>query len=152
MHAYNMHVNQRRPPMLIVEHTIETTATTATIWGIWANVANWNSWDHGIEFATLNGPFQKGSTGTLKPKGGPLVHTTLTSVIPLQEFVDESKLPLTKIIVSHFMSTSHGKTHVTHRIEMRGMLSWLFAFLIGRTMKRNLPQEMASMIAQAENL
>ena len=136
--------------MLIIEHTIETNASPAAIWAIWADVSNWHSWDHGIEFATIDGPFRKGTTGTLKPKGGPLVHTCLTSVIPLKEFVDESKLPLTRIIVSHFLKESRGKTIVTHRIEMRGVLSWVFAFLIGRTMKRNLPGEMASMIKQAE--
>lgn len=138
--------------MLIIKHTVETKAAPAAIWAIWQDVSNWNTWDHGIEFSTINGPFQAGTTGTLKPKGGPLVHTKLTCVEPMKKFIDESKLPLARIIVSHFLTESAGKTYVTHQIEMTGPLSFLFSFLIGRQMKKNLPQEMSAMVKKAENL
>jgi hypothetical protein len=138
--------------MLIINHTVETTASPATVWQIWQDVSNWNTWDHGIEFSTINGPFKAGTTGTIKPKGGPLVHTTLTHVEPMKRFVDEAKLPLTRIIVSHSLTESGGKTYVTHHIEMRGLLAFVFAFLIGRNMKKNLPQEMMAMIRKAESL
>lgn len=138
--------------MLIIKHTVETTASPETVWKIWQDVSKWNTWDHGIEFSTINGPFQAGTTGTLKPKGGPLVHTTLTQVEPMKMFADEAKLPLTRIIVSHSLTESGGKTYVTHTIEMRGLLSFVFAFLMGRNMKKNLPQEMMAMIRKAESL
>ena len=64
--------------MLIIKHTVETTASPQTIWDIWQDVKNWPTWDHGIEFSTLEGPFQNGTRGTLKPKGGPLYHPTFT--------------------------------------------------------------------------
>jgi len=137
--------------MLIVKHTVETTASPEAIWNIWQDVSNWNTWDHGIEFSTINGPFKAGTTGTIKPKGGPLVHTTLTLVEPMKMFVDEAKLPLTRIIVSHSLTESEGKTYVTHQIEMIGLLSFVFAFLIGRNMKKNLPQEMMAMVRKAES-
>jgi hypothetical protein len=136
--------------MLIIEHTIETHASTAEIWNIWQDVSHWNTWDHGIEFSTLDGPFETGSTGTLKPKGGPLLRTQLTCVEPMKMFIDESKLFLNRIIVSHYLTESGGKTLVTHKIEMVGPLAFLFAYLIGRTMKKNLPQEMQAMIKKAE--
>lgn len=138
--------------MLIVEHTIETTASPSIIWKIWEDVSNWNTWDHGIEFSTIKGPFEAGTTGTLKPKGGPLLQTKLTQVEPLQMFVDEAKLLLTRIIVSHALTESKGKTLITNRIEMRGLLAPLFAFLIGRDMKKNLPQEMLAMVRKAESI
>lgn len=138
--------------MLIIKHTIISTASPAAIWQVWQDVANWNTWDHGIEFSTINGPFETGTTGTLKPKGGPLVHTTLTHVEPMKAFADESKLPFARIIVSHFLQERDGNTEVTHQIEMKGFLTFLFAYLIGRTMKKNLPQEMEAMIKKAESL
>ena len=138
--------------MLIIKHTIATIASPSAIWQIWQDVANWNTWDHGIEFSTINGPFKVGTTGTIKPKGGPLINTTLTQVDPFKMFVDEAKLPLTRIIVSHSLIKSEGKTYVTHQIEMKGILSFVFAFLIGRSMKKNLPQEMMSMIKKAEEI
>lgn len=138
--------------MLIIKHTLQTKASPKAIWHIWEDVANWNTWDDGIEFSTSNGPFAEGTTGTLKPKGGPLVHTKLTCVEPMKKFVDESKLPLARIIVSHFMTEEEGKTYVTHQIEMKGPLAFLFAIVIGRNMKKNLPDEMKAMIKKAENL
>jgi hypothetical protein len=138
--------------MLIIKHTIKTTASPAAIWQVWQDVASWNTWDHGIEFSTLDGPFVEGTTGTLKPKGGPLVHTKLTRVESMKAFVDESKLPFTHIIVSHFMREVDGKTEVTHQIEMKGLLAFFFAQLIGRTMKKNLPKEMETMVKKAESL
>jgi hypothetical protein len=138
--------------MLIIEHTVETTALPSAIWQVWQDVSNWNTWDPGIECSTINGPFQEGTTGTLKPKGGPLVHTKLTRVEPMKSFVDEAKLPLTRIIVTHSLTESAGKTFVTHHIEMKGFLSFVFAFLIGRDMKKHLPQEMMAMVKKAESL
>ena len=153
MHVYNVHIHIMRAEeqlMLIIKHTVETTTSPEEIWDIWQDVSNWNTWDHGIEFSTINGPLREGTTGTLKPKGGPLVHTTLTAVESMKMFIDESKLPLTRIIVSHFMNRLNGKTQVTHQIEMNGPLAFVFAFLIGRTMKKNLPEKMRAMIEKAE--
>lgn len=137
--------------MLIIKHTVETRASIDALWDIWQDVSNWNTWDQGIEFSTLNGPFQAGATATIKPKGGPLLQTTLTRVEPMKMFVNEAKLPFTRIVVSHFMTESEGKRYVTHHIEMKGLLSFVFAFLIGRNMKKNLPQEMRAMIRKAES-
>jgi hypothetical protein len=137
--------------MLIIKHTIETTAPASAIWRIWQDVSHWNTWDHGIEFSTCAGPFEAGATGTIKPKGGPLVHTMLTCVEPLKRFVDEAKLPLTRLIVTHLLNESEGKTYVTHQIEMRGPLAFLFAILIGRNMKKNLPNVMLALVKKAES-
>lgn len=138
--------------MLIIKHAVETTATPEAVWKIWQDVTNWNTWDHGIEFSTLDGPFKTGTTGTLKPKGGPLVHTKLTHVEPHKMFVDEAKLALARIIVSHSLTQSNGKTYVTHQIEMTGPLAFFYSIVIGRNMKKNLPQEMQAMVKKAENL
>lgn len=138
--------------MLIIKNTVETTASPEAIWEIWQDVTNWSTWDHDIEFSTINGPFKTGMTGTLKPKGGPLVYTKLTAVEPKKLFINEAKLPLARIIVSHFLTESNGKIHVTHQIEMTGPLAFFFAFVIGRNMKKNLPQTMTAMINKTESL
>ena len=122
--------------MLIIKHTEETTASIEDIWNIWKDVENWNSWDHGIEYSTIDGPFEVGVEGTLKPKGGPLVKTELTQVEPKKMFVNEAKLFLARIIVTHFISQLEGKTLVTHKIEMSGPLAFFFSFVIGRNMKK----------------
>ena len=142
-------MNQGRK-MLIIKHSAETTASPEAIWNIWKDVENWNQWDHGIEFSTLDGPFATGSTGTVKPKGGPLVKTRLTLVEPMKRFIDESKLFMARIVFSHELLPAGRNTQVTTTIEMDGALAFVFAYLIGRHMKKNLPREMASMIKMAE--
>ncbi len=136
--------------MLIIEHTVETNAEPERIWAVWQDVENWNLWDSGLEFSLLNGPFQSGTTGKLKPRGGPVLRTRLTLVEPMSRFVDEARLPFARIVVSHSLRRFGDKTQVTHRIEMLGVLSWLFAILIGREMKKNLPHEMQEMVKRAE--
>lgn len=138
--------------MLIIKHTLETHVPVANIWQIWQDVQNWNTWDYNIEYSHIDGSFIKGTTGKLKPKGGPLVCTKLTCVEPMKMFVNESKLFLARIIVSHYLTESKHKTQVTHQIEITGPLAFLFAYLIGRTMKKNLPKEMRALIKKAESL
>jgi hypothetical protein len=138
--------------MLIVENTVETWVSPDTIWKRWEDVESWPSWDHGILSSKIYGPFQQGTRGLLKPKGGPAVKTQLLKVQPKECFIDRARLPLAKILVSHFLKNKNGKTLVTHRIEMKGPLSWFFAFVIGRGMKKNLPSEMDAMIKMAEKM
>ena len=137
--------------MLIIKHTLQTHARICDIWHIWEDVNNWNTWDHGLEYSTINGPFIEGATGNLQPKGGPRLGTRLTAVEPQKMFVVESRLFLARIIVSHYVTESAGKTEVTHQVEINGPLAFLYANLIGRGMKRNLPQEMQAMVKQAES-
>lgn len=68
----------------------------------------------------------------------------------MKSFVDESKLPGARIIMSHTLTESAGRLLLTHQIEMKGPLAFLFAYLIGRTMKKNLPIEMRALITKAE--
>ncbi len=138
--------------MLLIEHTVETSALPSQVWKVWEDVENWSSWDCGLEFSTIDGPFQTGTRGRLKPKGGPLVQTELTKVEPMRMFTDEARLFGAKIVVSHSMARSGEKTAVTHRIEMKGPLAYLFAFLIGREMKKNLAREMLAMVKKAEKM
>lgn len=138
--------------MLIIKHTVTTAAPPAAIWQIWQDVISWNTWDQSIEFSTINGPFKEGTTGTLKPKGGPLLHTKLTHVEPMKAFTDESKLSLARIIVSHFLREVDGKTEVTIQFEIKGLSAFLFAYLIGGTIKKNLPREMEAMVKKAESI
>ena len=59
---------------------------------------------------------------------------------------------LCKIIDTHTIVQKNEKTLVTHKIEMTGLLSFFFAFVIGRDMKKDLPSVMKSLVAQAEKL
>jgi hypothetical protein len=136
--------------MQTIKHTVVTTAPAKEIWNLWQDVPNWNSWDHEIEYSRLDGPFETGTTGILKPKGGPKVKMQLTRVEPMHLFQDVANLPLATILVTHTLREIEGKTEVTHQIKMEGPLAFFFAFVIGRKMKKGLPGAMQALIKQAE--
>jgi polyketide cyclase/dehydrase/lipid transport protein len=138
--------------MLIIKHTVQTTAPAWAIWQIWSDVSNWPTWDHGIQSSSINGPFATGTMGKLEPKGGPEVIIKLTSVKPNESFIAESKLFGARIIVSHSLTESGNKTLITEQIEMQGPLAFFFAFIIGRNMKKNLPVDMLALVKKAEEL
>jgi len=138
--------------MLIIKYTVETTAPASVVWQILQDVPNWNTWDHGSEFSTINGPFETGTTGTLKPKDGPVLQTKLTKVEPMKMFVQEAQLACARVIMSHFLTETGNKTIITFKTEVRGPLAFIWFLLIGRDIKKKLPIEMAELIKKAEAL
>ncbi len=136
--------------MLIAKHTVTTTASPKAVWAIWEDAARWPTWDNELEEVILAGPFAKGTTFRLKPKDAPWVNVTIANAMPEKSFLNISQLPLTKFYHDHYLEVKNGKTYVTHKIWMEGLLSWFFAFVIGRGMKKTLPDAMEQLVTQAE--
>ena len=132
--------------MLLAEHTVTSQAPAEKIWKIWTDVLHWTEWDSEIEYAKMDDKFQLGGTGVLKPKGGP---KTRFKIIALQEgisFTDISFLPLTKLYFKHTItSLPDGGCSFTHRIEISGILSFLFSKILGPKMRASLPQAMGKL-------
>jgi hypothetical protein len=47
-------------------HTVETDVAPEAIWALYEDVTTWPSWDAEAERITRDGPFQAGTTGTMK--------------------------------------------------------------------------------------
>lgn len=137
--------------MLSVKHVVETTASPSAIWKIWEDVTNWYTWDVELESSTINGPFVAGTTGTVTPKGGPVIQTILTEVVPLKSYVHVSKPPLARIIATNEIIEAEGKRYISIEIKFRGLLGPFFAFHIGLKKKaKALQAEMVEMVKKAE--
>ncbi len=135
--------------MLIVEHTVETTATPVQIWRVWQDVENWKTWDQEIELSQIDGPFQAGTAGHTKFVGTPLFKTLLIRVEPLKLVVQETYLSFAKVVSYQSMHQGADKTHVTFRVEVRGPLSLFYYFILGRFTKKKIPLEMEEMVKRA---
>lgn len=130
----------------IIKHTLETTATPAQIWTVWSDVKGWLTWDKDIELCELDGPFQTGITGRLKMKSSPVLQIVLSRVETNKIFVQETKLFLAKNISIHYISQMDGRTQVTFENEMPGPLAFLYAWMIGPSIKKKIPLEMEQML------
>jgi hypothetical protein len=138
--------------MWIVYEKIKIKSTPSTIWHYWSDVENWKKWDPDIQWSSINGPFEVGTTGQLKPQKGPKASFIITELISHKKFIDQSKLPFTSLTFIHEIEeeTSDFVT-VTHGIQFTGLLSPLFSKLIGKSLAKGLPVSLQKLKELAEN-
>lgn len=132
------------------QHTQTTTATPAQLWAHYTHPESWSEWDEGTEYARVDGVFAVGSTGTLKPVGGPKTTFRLEEVTEEVSFTDVTRLPLAKLRFSHRIETAGEVATLVHRVEITGLLSPLFARVIGKNVAAGLPDAMRRLAELAE--
>lgn len=123
-------------------HTETTAATPEQLWRRYADPPTWPEWDHETESVTLDGPFAAGTTGKLKPVGGPKTKFRVLEVTDRRSFTDVSFLPLAKMHFSHTIDPAAGGASITHAVKISGPLSPLFARVVGKRIAAELPQAM----------
>ena len=136
--------------MWSTEASATTEAPPEAIWRLWADVGNWKRWDPGVEGSSIGGPFAEGTRYKLKPKWGPKVTSVLTDVRPCEGFSDRTRLPLANLDFFHKVERVGEETRVTHRVEISGPLSFVFARLMGRGMEEGLPETVRNLARLAE--
>jgi uncharacterized protein YndB with AHSA1/START domain len=129
--------------------TFTSAATPVQVWARWTDVDKWNEWDHEVVSSSLDGPFELGTTGSMKPRGGPPVRFTLTEVKPNAAFSDTARLPLTSLEFHHTVSPDGAGSNIEHRVVMRGPLTFLFKRIVGVKIERGLPHTVASLATLA---
>jgi hypothetical protein len=130
--------------------TIKTKASQEQIWNLWADVENWNKWDKEVEYSELNGKFEVGTFGMIKPTKGPKSKFELISVEKLKGFTSRSFLPLTKMDFIHIMEEKNGELYITHGVEIKGLLTFLFSKVIGEKLVNELPKSMENLSKMAK--
>lgn len=151
--AYTIYSTTIKDANIMWSTEVKETAAVSkeAIWDIWKNVEAWNVWDADVERSALSGKFEVNAKGYIKSKGAPKTTFTITECTPLQSFTNQTKLPLCTINFIHQMNMVSSGLEVTHRVEMRGKLSFLFARIIGRGLKKSLPNAVSTLIKQASN-
>jgi Polyketide cyclase / dehydrase and lipid transport len=135
------------------EHTVTTTATAAQVWAVWSASDQWPEWDKSIVWVRSDGPFVAGTTGKMKPVGGPVMRTRMIEATPDQSFTGRSELFLAYIDAIHTYvpaQSTGGKATIVHRLEMRGLLTPVLAFVVGDKLKRELDVSMDALVQRAE--
>ena len=134
-------------------HSVVTKeATKEQMWKLFADVNNWNKWDAGIEYAKMEGKFEKGNCFELKPKGGPQVKIELVEAIENKKFVDFTKFPLAKMYGEHTFEEIADGLRVTTTMKVEGPLSFLWVMLVAKNIVDGLPTEIPEQIKFASKL
>lgn len=133
------------------EITIEIQASKEEIWKIWSDVKNWNKWDSEVQWSILEGKFEMGTKGILKPTKGPKTKfIILTANYPI-EFTSRSYLPFSKMDFTHKLAEVNGKLLITHGVEISGITTFIFSKIIGNKIVSELPKAMKNLSSLVQN-
>ena len=134
-------------------HSIVTKEVTKEqMWKLFADVNNWHTWDEGIEFAKMEGKFEKGNFFTLRPKGGPNVKVKLLETVENKSFLDVTKFPLAKMFDNHTFEETPQGLKITNTISVTGVLGFLWRKIVAQKIVDSLPNDMQTQIKAASKL
>ncbi len=126
--------------------------TKEQMWKLISDVNNWHTWDDGIEFAKMEGKFEKGNKILLKPKGGPNVNIDILETIENKRFYDVSNMPLGKIYDDHIYEETKEGLKITGIITVKGLLGFLWVKIVAKKMADNLQDDIQKQINTASKL
>lgn len=134
-------------------HSIVTKEVTKEqMWKLFIDVNNWHTWDEGIEFAKMEGKFEKGNFFTLRPKDGPNVKVELLETVENKSFLDVTKFPLAKMFDNHTFEETPQGLKITNTISVTGILGFLWRKIVAQKIVDTLPHDMHMQIKAASKL
>jgi hypothetical protein len=122
------------------------------VWEVWADVDRWAEWQDDVDLARLQGPFAKGSTFQLKPKGGPLVAIEILRCEAPGVFVDLTRFPLARMTGAHYMIENAGELELRTTISIEGPLAFLWRRIVAQGVADSLPAQTEALIKRARAL
>jgi hypothetical protein len=127
-----------------------STAAPAAFFARWADMATWPEWNTDTEWVRLDSPFATGSTGVLKPKGGPAGKFVIESLTD-NEFVDVSRLLGARLTFHHHISASEGRTDVRVAVTLTGPTSRLWNLVLGKGIKTSLQRDLDRLVSVVDS-
>ncbi len=137
--------------MLIATASVTSSAPAAAFFERWADVATWPEWNTDTAWVRLDGPFAAGTTGRLKPKGGPAVRFVVER-LSAEEFVDVSRLVGARLTFDHRVAaTADGGTRVDVTVTLTGPLRRLWNAILGSGIAASVQPDLDRLAAACEH-
>lgn len=137
--------------MWTFEHSVACRASRDFAWRFWTEVSNWSVVDSSVEAATLNGPFQSGTTGTTKPRGGAPIQWQLAEVHEGSSAVVLILVPGAALRFAwKFDDSGAGATRLTQRASIEGEKAQDYMATVAPELERNMPQGMRKLAEAME--
>jgi hypothetical protein len=132
--------------------TVTKEVTKEQMWKLFADVNNWQTWDSGIEFAKIEGKFEKGNHFMFQPKGGPKLKIEILEAIENKQFTDLTKFPLAKMYGDHTFEETPNGLKITTTMTVKGILGFLWVKIVAQKIVDGLPTDMQDQIKAASKL
>jgi hypothetical protein len=138
--------------MIAYSYSTTTPVPPNALYEAIADIASWPTWDPDIEMTEAAGAIAAGQAFVLKPRGGPKVRMTIAAADRPTCFVDLAHLPLAQMRTTHLFEPADGATRVTVRIEVRGLLGFLWDRIVARKQSAGSAEQTRRFIAHAATL
>jgi len=125
--------------MWTFEYFIETTASAENVWKIMTDVENWNKWIDSVEYSSLDGNFENGTTGTTKGVSGPKSTFCLKNVVVNKSFINQTKMPLCTADGVHEIINEDNGLKIKLGINMYGPLTFIFKRILAKEANKSIP-------------
>jgi hypothetical protein len=136
--------------MNLASANVTSTAAPPAFFATWADMATWPEWNGDTEWVRLDGPFTKGSTGVLKPKGGPRTRFVIANLTD-SEFTDVSLLVGARLTFQHLVGrTSEGLTQISVTCTLTGPLARVWNLILGKGIKATIQEDLDNLARAAE--
>jgi hypothetical protein len=122
------------------------------MWKLFADVNNWHTWDNGVEFAHLEGQFEKGNYFMFQPTGGPKLKIEIAEATANKSFTDLTKFPLAKMYGEHTFEETASGLKLTTTMKVQGLLGFVWRKIVAQKIVDDLPEDMQQQIKTAKNL
>jgi Polyketide cyclase / dehydrase and lipid transport len=129
--------------------SVTATAAPAAFFARWADMATWPEWNTDTDWVRLDGPFVKGATGVLKPKGGPKVKFVVSKLTDT-DFVDVSLLLGAKLTFAHHIAAVAAGSQVEVEVSLTGPLAPVWNLILGKGLKASLQRDLDLLASTAE--
>ena len=117
----------------------------------WADMGTWPEWDEAVQWVRRDGPFAEGTTGSLKPRGGPKVGFVIQTLVPGREFTDRSTMPGAALTIRHLVEVGgDGRTGVDVVVSIDGPLARVWKLLVGKGIAASTPVGLRRLVEVAE--
>lgn len=122
------------------------------MWRLLADVNNWHTWDDGIEYAAITGPFERGNSFILKPKGAPRVKIQLIETVENRKFTDLTRFPLARMYGEHLLEETPDGLRITTTMKVEGPLGFFWRKIVAEGIVQGLEADTAKQIETAARL
>lgn len=125
-----------------------STTRQSEVWRLWTTPATWADWDRGLASAHLEGPFQAGARGELVDLSGRTSEFVVDEVLTMRRCRYHVVLPGARLVLDRTLDSPLGV--VRHDVAFHGALAPVWALVLGRGFRRQLPPTLEALLAAAD--
>ncbi|MHA7128832.1 SRPBCC family protein [Algoriphagus namhaensis] len=131
--------------------TVSLNTTKAKVWQTLIDVEKWHEWDTELIEASLEGIFEKGAQGTMKPKTGPTLKFYVSELVPNYSYTIITRMPVGELVIRRSLTETNNEVHFTDDIAFTGFLKYIFGLMLGGQFRKVLPEVMNNFKRIAES-